>query len=269
MSNLLELVEMGVKAEMADFKEGAEEKLSLLDRLGFSKVVSQMKGRLDRLKKEKAIHYHGYIKIMPENITKFLQAKANAYNEKYKFEAPPVETSALRSALWHAARMQVGGSLTEQALQAQMEQEYLTDAGSWHMTRGARDAYYRAAVQQLERSRSLNSMFGPGYSDMVAPPPPVFLHNFTAHTIHASSNDPKKIGKFVWEEVKVGEYGGVPPTEVLEAFEMHKERNCFDYFTISSVKGIPDPLLLGRLNGSEARYFCAQWGEDVALDDLI
>ncbi len=78
------------------------------------------------------------------------------------------------------------------------------------------------------------------------------------------------IGKFEWTEVPVEEYEGLPPKRVLETFKKHKERKVFDYFTIASVEGIKDPLLLGRLNGERSkRWFIAQWGIDVSLDDLI
>lgn len=77
------------------------------------------------------------------------------------------------------------------------------------------------------------------------------------------------IGKFVWKECPIEEYGSVPPKEVLSKLRMHKDRLLFDYFTIASVENIKDPLLFGRIKETKDRYFIAQWGNDVYLDCLI
>ena len=92
---------------------------------------------------------------------------------------------------------------------------------------------------------------------------------FTAKTCDYISNDPTTIGKFVWTENRLGNYKGIPPKEVIETLKEHKERQVFDYFTIAAVEGIHDPLLLGRLNGVNERFYIINWGVDVCLDDLI
>lgn len=79
----------------------------------------------------------------------------------------------------------------------------------------------------------------------------------------------KGIGKYEWDEEKVSEYKGIPPLDVLKTMDHHFKRQCFDEFTVATVKSIPDPLLIGRINGSKIRYFIAQWGNDILLDDLI
>jgi len=92
---------------------------------------------------------------------------------------------------------------------------------------------------------------------------------FEAPTVHRSSTAKGTIGYFRWKEEKVEDYGALPPESVLKTYAEHKERRLFDYFTIASVEGIHDPLLLGRLNDDETRYYIAQWGDDVKLDDVI
>jgi len=89
-------------------------------------------------------------------------------------------------------------------------------------------------------------------------------------TCDYDKHDPETIGRFEWKEVPVEEYEGLPPAPVLETFKEHKARKVFDYFTIASVNSVPDPLLLGRIDGDDDnRWFIAQWGKDVCLDDLI
>lgn len=89
------------------------------------------------------------------------------------------------------------------------------------------------------------------------------------YTCDYKSNKTGTIGKFVWEECPIEEYEGIPPKEVLDKLRIHKEKELFDYFTIASVKNIKDPLLFGRINNNDNRYFIAQWGSDILLDDLI
>jgi hypothetical protein len=73
----------------------------------------------------------------------------------------------------------------------------------------------------------------------------------------------------VWTEALLQDYPTIPPAEVLKALRKHQERKVFDYFTIASVKGVPDPLLLGRVIGSKDRWFIKQWGEDIHVEDVI
>lgn len=96
-------------------------------------------------------------------------------------------------------------------------------------------------------------------------------HNirFTARTNDFLSPDKDRISGFAWEEVPVKEYKAIPPDHALEALKRAREKEIFHDFTIASVTHVKDPLLFGVLNGVEDRFFLAQWGEDVALDDVI
>lgn len=76
--------------------------------------------------------------------------------------------------------------------------------------------------------------------------------------------------RWVWNEVPVADYKAIPPKDVLVKMAEHKARGCFDSFTIASVEKIHDPLLLGRIEGVlDRRWYIAQWGDDVSLDDVI
>lgn len=76
-------------------------------------------------------------------------------------------------------------------------------------------------------------------------------------------------GRFVWTETPIETYKGIPPTDVLEKARLAIGHTCFDYMTVAEVNEVKDPLLLGRLKGDSRRWFIAQWGEDVKLDDVI
>lgn len=88
-------------------------------------------------------------------------------------------------------------------------------------------------------------------------------------TCHRQSEKKGTIGLFAWKETDIKDYSGIPPVGVLETFGMHKARELFHDFSVAEVEGVHDPLLLGRLDGRPERYFIAQWGDDVQLDDLL
>lgn len=72
-----------------------------------------------------------------------------------------------------------------------------------------------------------------------------------------------------WDEKPLEQSEHLPPATVVEAIKVHQDRNVFDYMTIASVREVKDPIVFGRLTGSKDRFFIAQWGDDVCLDDLI
>lgn len=72
-----------------------------------------------------------------------------------------------------------------------------------------------------------------------------------------------------WHERTLDSSSHLPPPKVVEAIKIHQDRKVFDYLTIACVLNVPDPIVFGRLNDSDDRFFIAQWGEDVCLDDLI
>lgn len=101
-------------------------------------------------------------------------------------------------------------------------------------------------------------------NDPMPPSDSLYIYRNTIHS-QASSG----IGKFVWQETKINEYAGIPPKQVLDKLQETQEKKIFDYFTIATVNEVKDPLLLGRLSNHADRYFLAQWGNDVSLDEVI
>lgn len=93
--------------------------------------------------------------------------------------------------------------------------------------------------------------------------------SFSERTNDYSDPDPSLVGLYQWTEVPVEEYKGLPPRRVINKLQEEKNRGIFDAFTIGVVKGLPDPLLMGRINGCSDRFYLAQWGDDITLDDLI
>lgn len=93
------------------------------------------------------------------------------------------------------------------------------------------------------------------------------ITTISAVTLDYCSNEEGTIGQFCWTETPIALYPNIPPEHALQKIEKH--RTDFDYFTIAEVNSIKDPLLLGRIVGIEDRFFLAQWGDDVKLDDII
>jgi len=91
----------------------------------------------------------------------------------------------------------------------------------------------------------------------------------------------EQVGKNLWGPITqhkqlkftaIKDYTAVPPTAVLEALEAAIGVGCFDAFEIASiawVKHVPDPILFGRVQGCEDRFFVAQWDDDVKIEDIL
>ncbi len=62
----------------------------------------------------------------------------------------------------------------------------------------------------------------------------------------------------------------VPPQEVLEKIEAAKNVGCFDYFEIAFVEEVKkDPIVFGRIESCQDRFFVAQWDDDVSIEQII
>lgn len=89
---------------------------------------------------------------------------------------------------------------------------------------------------------------------------------------------PEKIHKF---QVKLAEnnkylafiplekYEKIPPEGVLKELEQAIGVGCFDRFEVAEIKRVPDPLLLGIVDGCPDRFFIGQWDDDVKISDIL
>ena len=71
---------------------------------------------------------------------------------------------------------------------------------------------------------------------------------------------------------KLASYAEIPPVDVLTKLENARKENCFDYYEVAkieSVKELIDPILFGCINNCTDRFFVAQWGEDVKIEDIL
>lgn len=68
----------------------------------------------------------------------------------------------------------------------------------------------------------------------------------------------------------VADYKGVPPKEVLLEMKKAKETGIFKSFRIihPSLREIPDPILVGEIEGTDDFYSVAEWGEDIHIKDF-
>jgi hypothetical protein len=72
----------------------------------------------------------------------------------------------------------------------------------------------------------------------------------------------------------ISQYRQVPPKEVLEKVREAMALGCFDGFEVLTIENveaqrIPDPIIFGRIMGTQNRYFVAQWDDDVKIEDIL
>jgi hypothetical protein len=84
--------------------------------------------------------------------------------------------------------------------------------------------------------------------------------------------------KYTYQElafVPVGSYKNVPPPEVLDALETAKAleyapgAKVFDSYEVAYIRDVKDPILFACIDGCSDRFYIADWGEDVAITDLL
>jgi len=204
---------------------------SFLEELGFTSLSKEIMEKIETKDKLSRVADYGDIKITDENIEKFLDKKVELYNAEHGGE----ETT---NNSYPEIRMVDYRTYLDYALAGHTTRQYMANDGTIVISEG----------------------FG-GFPSLATP------IKFSKRT--CDYRKPTGIGKFEWKEENLANYKSIPPQDVLEKLMEHRDRNVFDYFTIASVESIPDPLLLGRVNGSDNRYFIAQWGKDIALEDVI
>ena len=72
--------------------------------------------------------------------------------------------------------------------------------------------------------------------------------------------------------IKTADYPGIPPEPVLAEMEKAQKLECFDYMEvckIESVQEVKDPIVFGCVEGCTDKFFVAQWGDDVKVEDIL
>ncbi len=243
------------EAVKSDKVKGAKDRMKTLQYLGFNRAAQGIKQRVDPIVKKAQISALGFIEIKPEKIKEFLERKAAEYNTARGKEKKNLGQASSETRFQQIANTygELAGALIARGQAAN------TTANTW---------WNKSTTAST--SATATSLFGL-YDELVGMQPAVSPSDERIHaiTVDLSSTAPGTIGRFEWLEEKVEEYAGIPPQNVLEKFADVKRKNAFDYYTVASVNSIPDPLLLGRIFNSNSRYFIAQWGKDVCLDDVI
>lgn len=71
---------------------------------------------------------------------------------------------------------------------------------------------------------------------------------------------------------EIQNYPECPPQHVIDRMKEAKAHGCFDSFEVAKVATVevrPDPILFGRINDCNDRFFIDQWDNDVSIDQLI
>ena len=281
--DLMELVDGCSVYETPNEAKG-EEVISEYRELGFLKATEEAYQENLESSKQQRIYEFEYRVITTDAIRKFLQRKVKLYDKEHKLK-PKKKTlvaniGALGSAIGDQYRyinylsklvlegIPVEGSTVKESPESdvfdtaaleRMRDEVMRCVGIPEPMMGISENLRSAQEKQIQRVAYAYS-----WNNRIE------ARSIYEKTCDYDKYDPKTIGRFEWKEERVEDYEGLPPAPVIKTFKEHKTRKVFDYFTIASVNDIPDPLLLGRINGDDDnRWFIAQWGKDVCLDDLI
>jgi len=235
--NLMELVETCERESENETKvDSGLATAGDLEKAGMSRAAATLMQELEIKDKKERIAKYGYIKITYEKVKKFLNSKAESYNNTHP------KVSECNGGVFMAGNMH---GMTISCDPAMAESQDLWIDGKKH-------SISTSPPHETQRKREHRKLI-----------------SCYAQTNDYYSADNNSIGKFVWQEHELENYPGVPPKHILDAIVEHKSRNVFDYLTIAEVKGLHDPLLLGRLDDIEDAYFITQWGNDIQLDDVI
>lgn len=244
MDNLMELV-YGAAGEdeyvVAESCAAKRDRLVELQRLGFHAIATKQLDELARKDKLTLAVRSGYVRIPEANIEAFLNRKVELYDRQFAHEPKLTEEQIARqnfANIFNPTRRIQTGALN-------LTIDNMVDLGF-----SATGLVVNLSAGRQSRQVSKNS-----------------ITISSDHTCHFYKNE--GIGKFVWTETPIADYEGIPPRHALEALKAAQEKAVFDYFTIASVNAVQDPLLLGRINDNDDRFFIAQWDTDVCLDDLI
>lgn len=74
--------------------------------------------------------------------------------------------------------------------------------------------------------------------------------------------------------IRLEDYDEVPPPTALKALKAAKESDIFDRFEVAKIadqreRVDPDPILFGRVDGCDDRFFIAQWDDDVSIEEIL
>lgn len=79
---------------------------------------------------------------------------------------------------------------------------------------------------------------------------------------------------FNWYETDFTRYPHLTPECVALKYKEAQSKKLFDSIVVATHEKVvapitADPLLLGRIVGTDLRFFITQWDSDIILDDLI
>lgn len=257
--DLMELVNDCSVMEAVDSEkmDMAIEKANELRHLGFKAVADRVMQEATKKSRLAKIAEHKYIRITNEKIGLFLNRKASA--------------EALESARRASVELQAtAAARTEDQKKRGIRDLLIGGVGKAKKSVIADDFYWKNYSAGLSLSvPDFGSLAGIVTRSQDRNAVSVRTGYMTAEGVNiVQLGDVEGYG-WCFSEVPVYNYEGIPPASVLKTMAEHLGRGLFDLFTVATVEKVQDPLLLGRVAGCDDRFFIAQWGDDVSLDDLI
>lgn len=264
MSDLMELVNECAPIAAIPYDPRVESALARAEELksiGLVAVADEIRKKALEKKRLAMIANGKYPVITPEKIQAFLNRRAEEYNKahpKKKRDSNLDTLDLINNYYLHP------GALSRRAGMSAAREMY----ESMNQLRNMQIDNMRAQQMAIQSAYSQALAFGQSgvFVGIDASMP---AEAFSAATNDVSSTAEGTVGRYMWSEVRVETYKTLPPPHAVVKLKEEKAKNVFDYFTIASVNAVRDPLLLGRLDGKSERYFLAQWGDDVSLDDVI
>ena len=230
METLMTLIDEATEEKEQEINSDAVTTQSELEVLGFKKISNNILTNIKLKEKINNIAKYKYLKITEEMVHTYLDNKVKEYNK--------IHEESKTTSIIHGTPL------------------YDSGMGDFHPFNTISYGYRFPVVFMGTVSPSIDNKKSK-------------IIEIIKQTCDYYSREKGTIGKFVWKECPIEEYESIPPKEVLTKLRIHKDRLLFDYFTIASVENVKDPLLFGRINETTDKYFIAQWGEDILLDDLI
>lgn|SRR3990167_8004891 len=252
-NGLLELIDMCEDAEKVSFIPEKMARITELKVLGFSGIADRLMNEESKKEKLHRIGEEGYIKITDQKIGDFLDRKVLAYNKTHKKKETLLDQATFDRVTGHTYMSTRDMMGTPGAI-------YPMD---YSISERA-NAYQQRMYEDSMRIAMMPHMI---YNEWHTKEHAADMHSISRETCDRMRSE--GIGQYIWKENRLADYKDIPPRKVLDVLKSVLSLQIFDYFTIAEVNEVKDPLLLGRLTDCKDRYYLAQWGDDVTLDDLI
>lgn len=98
---------------------------------------------------------------------------------------------------------------------------------------------------------------------------PEKIQEFNAKLRKKTANYDGMGGYHTLSFVPIADYEGAPPMDVLNELQVAQDRKIFDKFEVGYIREVPDPLLMGVIDGCPDKFYISSWDNDISISDLL